>query len=724
MRILLIQIFFIFYCTTQLLAQSIIFTEKEKNFIASNKIIKVGMMPDFTPFTYYVNNTPVGFEHDLLNIISQRTGLRFEKKIDKWTNIYTSFKNKEVDMITSISYKKYREPFTIFTSSYYDIPIMIFVRDSFGEYSGIKSLNGKKVGVLKDVFYVKELEKLGTMDLVYYDNYADLTKDLVFGKIDALIQNLTNINYLIKENLYSNLKLASELTLRNTQKEDLRFGVLPEKTILASILQKALDSITKKEKEVLVNRWIGSIKEYRGGHIELNKEEKAYLNTKTIKYCINPVGLPFEGLNENEQHTGMSSDYYNLFEKMLSAKFELVKTKNWNESIQYIKEHKCDMLALGMETKERKKYLNFTSSYLEVPLVVATRVDVPFINQILDLEGEKIGIIKGDAFVKILQVKYPSLKIIEVENINEGLDKVKDGQLFAFIDTLASIGYEFQQNYFGELKIAGKISENLKLSIAVVKEDKVLLNILQKTVNNITNELHREIFSKWVPIKYQKGIDYALVWRISIVAIFLIILVVYWNRKIITANNLLKQAQKDIEEKNKELEKLATTDKLTNIYNRRKLDELLYNEINRFERFTHTFGVAILDIDHFKKVNDTFGHQEGDKVLVQISNILRAHIRKTDFVGRFGGEEFVIICPESELEGVYNVIENIRLDIVNYDFGTIGKITASFGIAMIKENDTIESLLNKADIALYQAKTSGRNKVLVSQEEEKILNEL
>lgn len=714
MRILFIPLFILFYLSINAIAEPIKLTKDEKTFIASHPIIKVGMMPDFTPFAYYIKNTPVGFEHDLLKMISKRTGLEFEKKIDNWTTIYSAFKDKKVDMITSISYKKFREPFTTFTSSYYDIPIMIFVRDNFGQYNGIKSLKGKKVGVLKDVFYIKELKNIGTMNLIYYDNYADLTKDLVFGKIDALIQNLTNINYLIKKNLYSNLKLASELILPNTKKEDLRFGVQPEEPLLSSIIQKALDSITKKEKEALVDKWIGSIKEYSGGHIELNKDEIAYLDTNVIKYCINPDGMPFEGLNEKGEHSGMSSDYYNLFEKMLSAKFELVKTKNWNESITYIKQHKCDMLALGMETPERRKYLNFTSSYLEVPLVVATRVDVPFINQILDLEGEKIGIIKGDAFVKILRQKYPSLNIIEVEDIKEGLDKVKNGELFAYLDTLASIGYEFQQKYFGELKIAGKISENLKLSIAVVKEDKTLLTILQKTVNKITNEMHREIFSKWIPIKYQKGIDYDLVWKISIGAILFIILVIYWNRKIIKTNKLLQEAKKDIEVKNKELEKLAITDKLTNLYNRRKLDELLQNELNRSERFKHTFAVTILDIDYFKKVNDTFGHQTGDKVLIEISNILRTHIRTTDFVGRFGGEEFVIICPESQKDGVYNLMESIRLDVQNHTFKDIGNITMSFGIALVKENDTSESLLKRADIALYEAKNSGRNKVVIN----------
>ena len=133
-------------------------------------------------------------------------------------------------MITSISYKKEREAFTLFTKPYYEIPIMIFVRDDFGEYHGLESLAGKRVGVLKDIFYGKDLEEIGTMELVSYETYDEITKALVFGKIDALIQNLTNINYLIKKHVYTNLKLAGELQLPNIDKEDLRFGIRPEKT--------------------------------------------------------------------------------------------------------------------------------------------------------------------------------------------------------------------------------------------------------------------------------------------------------------------------------------------------------------------------------------------------------------------------------------------------------------------------------------------------------------
>ncbi len=195
--------------------------------------------------------------------------------------------------------------------------------------------------------------------------------------------------------------------------------------------------------------------------------------------------------------------------------------------------------------------------------------------------------------------------------------------------------------------------------------------------------------------------------------IVLLLLFGYWNRKVTHSNKLLKEAKIEIEEKNKELQKLAITDNLTDLYNRRKLDELLESEINRSERFNHTFGLSILDIDHFKAVNDTYGHQIGDKVLIEIANMLKHYSRKTDYLGRYGEEEFMIICPESKLEGVQNLIESIRKHIEAHTFTNIGHKTASFGITMYEKGDDLESLVKRADSALYMAKDGGRNMVMV-----------
>lgn len=528
MKNIVIQLFiFIFFLSPTV--KAIDLTEEEKKYIASTPKVKIAMMPDFTNFSYLIEDTPVGFEHDFLELISRKTGLNFEKKFSSWTSNYNSFKNKEIDVISSISYEKNRTKFVDFTDIYYEIPIMVFVRDDFGEYLDIHSLKYKRIGVIRDSYYINELQDIGAVELVAYETHEEITKELALGKIDALIQNPSNISNLIKRHGYTNIKLAGKMNLRNSRKEDLRFGIQPEKLLLSSIFKKGLDSITTKEREDLIKKWIGEIKEYAGGYVELTENEVEYLEKKTIKYCINPTGLPLEGFDEDNKHAGMSSDYYSFFEKIISAKFQLVRTKNWPESLSYMKQEKCDMLALAMETDERKSYLSFTEHYLDVPMVVATKIDEPFINDILDLKGRKIGVLKGHVIQKILASKYPSLMLVEVDDIHQGLDKVKNGEIFSFIETLASIGYEFQKKHLGELKIAGKISEELQLSIAVIKSDEVLLNILQKTISSITNDMHKKIFTKWVPMKYENGVDYSLVWKVAAAAIILVILIFYWN---------------------------------------------------------------------------------------------------------------------------------------------------------------------------------------------------
>ncbi|ADG94362.1 diguanylate cyclase [Arcobacter nitrofigilis DSM 7299] len=177
--------------------------------------------------------------------------------------------------------------------------------------------------------------------------------------------------------------------------------------------------------------------------------------------------------------------------------------------------------------------------------------------------------------------------------------------------------------------------------------------------------------------------------------------------------NIVKERTKELEISNKKLEKLASTDVLTKLLNRGKLNDFLESEINRASRFNHIFGVIIMDIDHFKSTNDIYGHNVGDKVLEEFATILKTKTRVTDIVGRWGGEEFVIICPQTDIEGIKKLAEELRYIIENNSFSIVGNKTASFGITLYCEGDTIKSLISRADKALYRAKEEGRNKVVV-----------
>ncbi|WP_139344051.1 sensor domain-containing diguanylate cyclase [Vibrio ruber] len=161
----------------------------------------------------------------------------------------------------------------------------------------------------------------------------------------------------------------------------------------------------------------------------------------------------------------------------------------------------------------------------------------------------------------------------------------------------------------------------------------------------------------------------------------------------------------------KHLEVLSVTDRLTGMHNRLKLDETLEKEVSRADRHRHPLSIIMLDIDDFKVVNDTFGHQVGDDVLCTIAELLKSHVRKTDIPGRWGGEEFMVVCPDTDLHGVHILAEKIRRVFMNHEFNVVGRCTCSFGVVTRTDNENIEQLIERADMALYTAKDKGKNRV-------------
>lgn len=185
--------------------------------------------------------------------------------------------------------------------------------------------------------------------------------------------------------------------------------------------------------------------------------------------------------------------------------------------------------------------------------------------------------------------------------------------------------------------------------------------------------------------------------------------------KIDERNQLLKKYMSvsvDITDK-KLLQEMASIDKLTGIYNRRMLDEFLQKTIDVVVRHKEELSLIIIDIDHFKDVNDRYGHVEGDNVLFQTSNIISENLRSSDIFGRYGGEEFLVICTKTDKNGAFLLAEKLRIAIKEYQFDKVGRKTISLGIADFEKNDTIKSLLEKADIALYKAKNDGRNRSVI-----------
>lgn len=172
-----------------------------------------------------------------------------------------------------------------------------------------------------------------------------------------------------------------------------------------------------------------------------------------------------------------------------------------------------------------------------------------------------------------------------------------------------------------------------------------------------------------------------------------------------------KRLAAELEQKSRQLESLAITDRLTGLYNRSKFDEVVASECERATRTLAPLSLLMLDIDHFKTVNDSFGHQAGDEVLMTVAQLLRENVRKVDTVARWGGEEFMVLCPATVRSGACSMAEHVRAAVEKHKFPWVGHKTCSLGVAQYRSNEPPAALIERADAALYRAKNEGRNRV-------------
>ena len=171
----------------------------------------------------------------------------------------------------------------------------------------------------------------------------------------------------------------------------------------------------------------------------------------------------------------------------------------------------------------------------------------------------------------------------------------------------------------------------------------------------------------------------------------------------------------ELREKNNDLRTLSITDSLTGLYNRTELPELLAKELARSQRHEHSFSIFMIDIDHFKRFNDTHGHQAGDHLLKRVAQILKGSLRACDVAARYGGEEFLILLTETGPKGALCLAKKLRGEVEQMRTRGGGAVTISIGLASFPENgDDVETIIRHADAALYRCKRAGRNQVALA----------
>jgi signal transduction histidine kinase len=283
--------------------------------------------------------------------------------------------------------------------------------------------------------------------------------------------------------------------------------------------------------------------------VALSDAERAYLAQKgDIKMCVQPDWLPYERINEKGQHEGIGAEMIALMQERLGIKVVLYPTKEWAASVAAIRARECDILSMSANVPSRRDVMNFTQPYIVQPLVIATQAREIFIKDGSEIGNRKIGIIKGYVFVAMLRSRYPGIQITEVAGTADGLERVRKGELWGYIDTMPTIAYSLQKYSMQDLKISGKLDFTLDLCVTSRNDEPMLGTIMQKATDAISEEERRAIINKWISVRVEHGVDYALIWKLGAGMSVLLLGFYIWNRKLAKFNRAIGEKNVLIEQ--------------------------------------------------------------------------------------------------------------------------------------------------------------------------------
>ncbi len=621
----------------------------------------------------------------------------------------------------------------------YKVKILLII---FSGFTIISAITFTAIYFMYQSYYMNYQKDADRFIRIYERTFSNIVEDLNYFKFidynhsdEDVIQQFQKLSQKIYTNnsLINGVALTKQFEKKDIEKEELKLQTIYNNKAIK--IKKITDLLPNLE-DSNNNTNILSVVQYREPHnvkteikgVELSSELHRFEATRKMNVTdYFALSAPIKVVNDDNGFLYSSIIYYPLVKDKTNSyyKWYVVVPFTYQKLIEYILEyHNMTNLHIQIFDKEfgELKELNDYTSSKNHSFVQILKKDIKIgdreskilvgIDSILTFKNfwqPIFGFLSGICFVIFIgfYLIYKERKELEVAILEL---KLADAQRIA---SMGHLTWNVEKNscvcsdeLVNMLDLKYNVVHFKILKDLILKEDrKVFANLISqlKTREACSGELSLRVIVqnniKWLLIKYK--VLYSQVIRNT--EVFCVI-------QDITK---FKKLENNLKQKGEEFKKIAITDHLTKAYNRVYFDEQFQDALSQYKRYNNPYVIVLVDIDHFKLINDTYGHQEGDYVLINLVSILKKQLRTTDLLARWGGEEFVILMPNIGKDQGFLASNKLRKAIEEYKFSPKYNITASFGITDIQKTDTEKTIFKRVDDALYKAKTSGRNCVIV-----------
>ena len=473
-----------------------VLNKEEKEYIKNNPSIKVASINTWNKLSYYNEEEElIGFHVDLIKQMNLNLNVNLELKgFSSWTQAYKSVKKGETEAIFALSWNKKREEFFFYSRAYRFLPTFLVIRKNDKQIQGVKDLKNKILATTPSSISNSLIQGISPKSKIkHFEDMFYIYNAINHQEADfALIPGVSD-----KDLDYYNLKVAKALYLKEGQ---LHIGINKNKTLVRSIINKALTSISKEQMKEIEKRWFKT----KNKSSIFSNEELEYLRTlPTLVIGVEDLA-PIIFSKDNKTMNGITGDIFKKIEKISGLNLK-IEVKPWHELLEKFKKKEIDILPSTFHNKQREEYGLFTQSYLNAPIAIFAKRTRTDIDSFSSLRNKKLIIQKGFSMIEEIKKKFPDINLIESSSIEESIYKVLNGKADAFVALEINTKFTLNNTLITSLKTISQndISEQ-KLHIFSQKSNPLLHSILKKSLYTISILDINEIISQWIQTKNAK----------------------------------------------------------------------------------------------------------------------------------------------------------------------------------------------------------------------------
>jgi signal transduction histidine kinase/ABC-type amino acid transport substrate-binding protein/CheY-like chemotaxis protein len=520
----------------------------------------------------------VGIFPDLLKEIAQKEGWGLTYRSGSWRECLARLERGQLDIMVDVAYSRARaEKFDFSTETIFVNYGTIYTRADL-KVTSFLDLQGKTVAVMKGSIHTdgeggikNQLKHFDVnCNFVEVEDYQAVFAMLADKRADAGV-----VNRLFGTMHEDDFEVQSSPVIFNPSQ--LRFA-FPKKSHFSALLKEQIDIHLKAMRNDptsslhrIISVYLSKVPEpwehprqatqdEQKKTTDLTVAEKEWLQRHpVIRVASDPHWEPVEFQDAAGSFQGMAIDYLRQVEKIVGVRFEIAHGFSWQELIAKVKNKEIDMFSCVTETEERSQYLNFTDPYLSFPIVIFTKDNIQYVNDINELQGRKVAVVKGYAIHDILVKNHPGLNLVPVSNISSGLKLLNSGKVTAFIGNLLTTRHYIRAQNYTKLKVGGETPYKNRLGMGVRNDWPELIPILQKAIYAIAEVEKNNIYRKWVPLVYEAKPEYGMIWKGAMVFLVILCLFLVWNRRLAQEVAQRKKVQAELTEYKGHLEELVET---------------------------------------------------------------------------------------------------------------------------------------------------------------------